>query len=124
LWDARYTSQKKPEFARPPGEGSHIVRGIPAVLHILDSSEEEEDSEEDDDDEEEEEEDSDNYDAEEDTDMDNKRHPSSFQQLEKLGEGTYATVLLSLPASPPPPSHTLTPPRRSSKVATDKPASS
>ncbi|KAI9677965.1 MAG: negative regulator of the PHO system [Bathelium mastoideum] len=24
--------------------------------------------------------------------MDNKRHPSSFQQLEKLGEGTYATV--------------------------------
>lgn len=21
-----------------------------------------------------------------------KRHPSSFQQLEKLGEGTYATV--------------------------------
>jgi negative regulator of the PHO system len=26
--------------------------------------------------------------------MDNKRHPSSFQQLEKLGEGTYATVRL------------------------------
>lgn len=25
-------------------------------------------------------------------DMDNKRNPSSFQQLEKLGEGTYATV--------------------------------
>lgn len=24
-----------------------------------------------------------------------KRHPSSFQQLEKLGEGTYATVRLS-----------------------------
>lgn len=24
--------------------------------------------------------------------MENKRHPSSFQQLEKLGEGTYATV--------------------------------
>lgn len=24
--------------------------------------------------------------------MDNRRHPSSFQQLEKLGEGTYATV--------------------------------
>lgn len=24
--------------------------------------------------------------------MDNKRHPNSFQQLEKLGEGTYATV--------------------------------
>ena len=24
--------------------------------------------------------------------MDGKRHPSSFQQLEKLGEGTYATV--------------------------------
>jgi hypothetical protein len=23
-----------------------------------------------------------------------KRHPSSFQQLEKLGEGTYATVRL------------------------------
>lgn len=30
--------------------------------------------------------------------MDGKRHPSSFQQLEKLGEGTYATV--SLPALP------------------------
>lgn len=26
--------------------------------------------------------------------MDNRRHPSSFQQLEKLGEGTYATVCL------------------------------
>lgn len=26
--------------------------------------------------------------------MDGKRHPSSFQQLEKLGEGTYATVSL------------------------------
>ncbi len=24
--------------------------------------------------------------------MDGKRHASSFQQLEKLGEGTYATV--------------------------------
>ena len=24
--------------------------------------------------------------------MDGKRNPSSFQQLEKLGEGTYATV--------------------------------
>jgi hypothetical protein len=24
--------------------------------------------------------------------MDGKRHPNSFQQLEKLGEGTYATV--------------------------------
>lgn len=24
--------------------------------------------------------------------MDNRRHPSSFQQMEKLGEGTYATV--------------------------------
>ena len=33
-------------------------------------------------------------------DMDGKRHPSSFQQLEKLGEGTYATV--SQPAQSPP----------------------
>ena len=34
--------------------------------------------------------------------MDNKRHPSSFQQLEKLGEGTYATVrsLISEPGIP------------------------
>jgi len=34
--------------------------------------------------------------------MDNKRHPSSFQQLEKLGEGTYATVrsLISEPVTP------------------------
>lgn len=28
--------------------------------------------------------------------MDNRRHPSSFQQLEKLGEGTYATVRRAL----------------------------
>jgi hypothetical protein len=26
-----------------------------------------------------------------------KRHPSSFQQLEKLGEGTYATVCAAEP---------------------------
>lgn len=26
-----------------------------------------------------------------------KRHPSSFQQLEKLGEGTYATVRVAPP---------------------------
>jgi hypothetical protein len=26
-----------------------------------------------------------------------KRHPSSFQQLEKLGEGTYATVCFIIP---------------------------
>jgi len=26
-----------------------------------------------------------------------KRHPSSFAQLEKLGEGTYATVSKDLP---------------------------
>ena len=29
--------------------------------------------------------------------MDNRRHPSSFQQLEKLGEGTYATACPTLP---------------------------
>lgn len=34
------------------------------------------------------------------TNMDGKRHPSSFQQLEKLGEGTYATV--TTPRAPPP----------------------
>lgn len=28
-------------------------------------------------------------------DQSGKRHPSSFQQLEKLGEGTYATVIYS-----------------------------
>jgi hypothetical protein len=28
-----------------------------------------------------------------------KRHPSSFQQLEKLGEGTYATVCLYISQS-------------------------
>lgn len=33
--------------------------------------------------------------------MDGKRHPSSFQQLEKLGEGTYATV--RTPHRPPMP---------------------
>lgn len=34
--------------------------------------------------------------------MDGKRHPSSFQQLEKLGEGTYATVsrATALPCGP------------------------
>lgn len=31
--------------------------------------------------------------------MDGKRHPSSFQQLEKLGEGTYATVRLAYHAA-------------------------
>lgn len=31
--------------------------------------------------------------------MDGKKHPSSFQQLEKLGEGTYATVNISFDSS-------------------------
>jgi hypothetical protein len=97
------------------------------VLHIPDPSEEESEEDDDDDDEEEEEEEEDNdendEEAEEDIDMDNKRHPSSFQQLEKLGEGTYATVPLPPPRAHAPPEHTLTPPIRSSKVATDKLAS-
>ena len=43
--------------------------------------------------------------------MDGKRHPSSFQQLEKLGEGTYATVSPSVSLQPHPhplPRHQLT----------------
>jgi hypothetical protein len=55
-----------------------------------------------------------------------KRHPSSFQQLEKLGEGTYATVCFfdrkhkhKYNLSRPNPST-----RRSSKAATAKPATS
>lgn len=36
-----------------------------------------------------------NLDIEDNTSTMDKRHPSSFQQLEKLGEGTYATVCIA-----------------------------
>ena len=55
-----------------------------------------------------------------------KRHPSSFQQLEKLGEGTYATVCLldeSISTSTIFQDLTLST-RRSSKAATARPATS
>lgn len=80
------------------------------MLHIAESeSESESEDGEDDaaDDEEESEEESDEDDdvdiedldtfSDDDETMDNKRHPSSFQQLEKLGEGTYATVRVLSP---------------------------
>lgn len=58
--------------------------------------------------------------------MDARRNPSSFQQLEKLGEGTYATVRTRThaPAPAPAPAHRMLTPRRSSRAATARPASS
>lgn len=73
LWDLRYTSQQRPSFTPPlRTSSSPAVRRTPVIarvsLHPEDNIEE----------------------------MD-KRHPSSFQQLEKLGEGTYATVWAPFP---------------------------
>ena len=68
LWDHRHTSQQRPSF-RPPLRTSSSPAVQRTRVIIWDDLETEDNIEE----------------------MD-KRHPSSFQQLEKLGEGTYATV--------------------------------
>ena len=68
LWDPRYTSKQHPSFTPPlRTSSSPAVRRTPVIVQ-------------------------DDLDTEDNIDEMDKRHPSSFQQLEKLGEGTYATV--------------------------------
>lgn len=105
LFDPRYTAAPKPS-ARPPfrtfppsprGERRPPTR-LPSTIsvHTLDS--------------------------EALTATMDKRNPSSFQQLEKLGEGTYATVCAWTP--PPVAPRASANMRRSSKGVTARPASS
>lgn len=75
LFDPRYTSRRRPSPAPPfrtfppsPRE-QRLAPALPSTISIQNLDNEQPPVE----------------------DMD-KRHPSSFQQLEKLGEGTYATV--------------------------------
>lgn len=74
LFDPRYTSQPRPNPAPPfrtfppSPEGQKLAPTLPSTISIQ------------------------NLDAEPPAAIMDKRHPSSFQQLEKLGEGTYATV--------------------------------
>lgn len=74
LFDPRYTNRTRsliaPPYTFPPSPtAQRLPHSLPSSISIQ------------------------NLDPEHNTDeMDNKRHPSSFQQLEKLGEGTYATV--------------------------------
>jgi negative regulator of PHO system len=68
LWDSRYTSKQRPSFTPPlRTSSSPAVRRTPVIIR-------------------------DDLETEVNIDEMDKRHPSSFQQLEKLGEGTYATV--------------------------------
>jgi hypothetical protein len=77
LFDSKYTSRQRPSALPPyrtfppsPTTERHLPQHVPSTISIQ------------------------NLDIEDTpSDMD-KRHPSSFQQLEKLGEGTYATVRL------------------------------
>jgi hypothetical protein len=130
LWDPRYTSQEKPQFALPStSESRKFPAGAGEPIDLFDGVEEaklDEEEEQDVIDESDSDDEEDGRDGEErdseisegaeveshesrsqgqksgtsslttetETKMDNKRHPSSFQQLEKLGEGTYATVRL------------------------------
>lgn len=78
LWDPRYIVRQRPAasppyYTFPPSPAAKtLVHSLPSTISVQ------------------------NLDHEEPTaDMD-KRHPSSFQQLEKLGEGTYATVRMGL----------------------------
>lgn len=68
LWDRRHVSQQRPSFTPPLRTSSSPAVHRTRVI-VGENLETEDNIEE----------------------MD-KRHPSSFQQLEKLGEGTYATV--------------------------------
>jgi len=74
LFDPRYTTRQRPS-ALPPFRtfpptptAQRLPYSLPSTISIQ------------------------NLDTEEPTAEMDKRHPSSFQQLEKLGEGTYATV--------------------------------
>jgi hypothetical protein len=97
LWDPRYTSQQRPSFTPPLRTwSSPAVRRRPRLIVTVD----------------------DDVDTDESIDEMDKRHPSSFQQLEKLGEGTYATVCF--PCVVPRPAANQS---RSSKDGTARPAS-
>jgi negative regulator of the PHO system len=74
LFDPKYTSRERPS-PRPPfrtfppsPKAERLPVSIPSTISVQ------------------------NLDKEEPVAAMDKRHPSSFQQLEKLGEGTYATV--------------------------------
>jgi hypothetical protein len=75
LFDPRYTSRQRPSALPPfrtfppsPTVEKRLPLHVPSTISIQ------------------------NLDLEDHTSDMDKRHPSSFQQLEKLGEGTYATV--------------------------------
>lgn len=77
LFDPQFTSQQRPSALPPfrtfppsPTIDRRLPPNIPSIISIQ------------------------NLDIENSTSEMDKRHPSSFQQLEKLGEGTYATVRL------------------------------
>jgi hypothetical protein len=79
LWDSRNPSQQRPSFTPPlRTSSSPAVRRAPVIVR-------------------------DDLETEDNIDEMDKRHPSSFQQLEKLGEGTYATVRLRCFYSDPAP---------------------
>lgn len=74
LFDPKYTSRQRPS-PRPPfrtfppsPKAQQLLLSLPSTISVQ------------------------NLDKEEPPAAMDKRHPSSFQQLEKLGEGTYATV--------------------------------
>jgi negative regulator of the PHO system len=76
LFDPKYTSRERPS-PRPPfrtfppsPKAQRLPISVPSTISLQ------------------------NLDKEEPPAAMDKRHPSSFQQLEKLGEGTYATVRL------------------------------
>lgn len=110
LWDPKFTSRAPPGSLRPVHAGTlvppHRTDSSISVRNLGDG------------------------DANGDTapivpTMDNRRHPSSFQQLEKLGEGTYATVGRHWTMCPYPPlSNAYANPPRSSKAATARRANS
>jgi len=77
LFDPQFTTRQRPSALPPfrtfppsPSIERHLPQTVPSTISIQ------------------------NLDIEDSTSSMDKRHPSSFQQLEKLGEGTYATVCL------------------------------
>ena len=74
LFDPKFTSQQRPSPTLPfrtfppSPTATRLPHSLPSTISVQ------------------------NLDTEENTAAMDKRHPSSFQQLEKLGEGTYATV--------------------------------
>jgi hypothetical protein len=74
LFDPRFTSRQRPaptppfRTFPPSPTATRLPHSLPSTISVQ------------------------NLDTEDHTAIMDKRHPSSFQQLEKLGEGTYATV--------------------------------